>query len=206
MAMSNAQKAERAARAAQAPGASKLPTGKVETPAAKAERSGEKVTVACRVPNGLRLRLFRFEEASELVLGGGTRTYQRSIPITKGDKPLEVVVHGPSIPMGFAPSYLIVGGYALTPNIDKDFFEAWMEQNRNTDLVRNKMIFCQEHTQDAQAQAQEQKDVRSGMEPMDMSMTTRNGRQVVKDQRMPRPTSSALDPLRTIEDRPAGGA
>lgn len=197
-------KAERAAAAAKAAAAkaaeTTLPTGKVEAPDTKPGRAGAKITVCCNVPNGLRLRLFEFVDASEQVLGGGTRTYKIAQPIQRNDRSVEVLIKGPSVPHGVRPDYLIVGGYALTQNVDKDFFDEWMRQNKDTQLVKNRAIFANESPIEAEAQARDNRDAKSGLEPLDMSMVTgKDGKVRASDKRVPRPTSQALDPLRTIE-------
>lgn len=98
------------------------------------------VTVACKTPMGLILEL-------------------------KG-RP-QVTIKGFSIPYGTVPSYPLVGGYALTPNVDADFFEEWMKVNANLDLVRKHFIFAHAKSSDASAQAREMAAEKSGLEPID---------------------------------------
>ena len=78
----------------------------------------------------------------------------------------EVEIKGFSIPYGVSAQMSIVGGYALTPNVDADFFEEWMMVNENLDLVKNKLIFASAKASDATAQAREMSETKSGLEPI----------------------------------------
>jgi hypothetical protein len=119
------------------------------------------VTVACKMPNGLTLRLFAMEEHTEPVMGGGHRTFQKAV-----DVGARVVIAGTATPFGSAPKAEVVGGYALTRNVDADFFAKWMEQNKDSALVRNKLIFAHAKTDTARGAAAEMAETRSGLEPL----------------------------------------
>lgn len=97
------------------------------------------VSVACKLPMGLILEL-------------------------KG-KP-RVTIKGFSIPYGTAPQFPIVGGYALTPNVDADFFDEWMRVNAELDLVKKHFIFAHSKQSDASAQAKEMAEEKCGLEPI----------------------------------------
>lgn len=121
------------------------------------------VTVACKVSNGLLLRLFRMVEDVELVLGGGTRKVKRAEQV--GDV---VKIHGPGAALfGKNPSYSIVAGYALTPNVDAEFFAEWLKQNKDHDAVKANLIFAYDKPADVEACAKEHEAQRSGLEPID---------------------------------------
>jgi len=96
------------------------------------------VTVACKLPNGLFLEL----EGRE-----------------------RVVLKGTAVPHGFPP--VDVGGYALTPNVDADFFVEWMAEYKNYAPVREGLIYAYAKPQDATARAMEMRDLKSGLEPLD---------------------------------------
>jgi hypothetical protein len=129
-----------------------------------AKSSSNTVTVACKIPNGLILQLQRIEEFDIPVLGGGKSTEKRYIP--HGNR---VHINGPAKALfGVSDHRLRVsGGYALTHNVDKDFFDAWLEQNAELDLVRKKMIFCHEKADYADRKAEDQAEIKSGLEPID---------------------------------------
>lgn len=156
--------------------------------------AGAKITVACKVPNGLRLRLFKLQEANEQVLGGGSRSFKRAEQVGE-----EVVLYGPAFRFGQVPNFLIVGGYALTPNVDADFFREWLKQNPDLDAVKNHLVFAQKSESDARAEAKEKAPILSGLQPMDMRKVMRRGREVVADLRMPKPMSANVEPLETAD-------
>jgi len=124
-------------------------------------KAREVVTVGLKSPNGLLLRLFDQVDNPVPVLGGGTRMEKRAVQV--GDM---VRLHGAAVPVGVAPVALIVGGYALTPNVDKAFIERWLEQNKDHDVVRNNLIFVSKSRDSAMDQAKEQAGVRSGLEAL----------------------------------------
>src|SRR5580765_5333748 len=96
------------------------------------------VTVACKLPNGLQLEL--------------------------EGKP-RVIIKGTSVPYG-APTH-DVGGYALTPNVDADFFNEWQAKYKDYVPVKRGLIFAYTKPQDATARAMEMRDEKSGLEPID---------------------------------------
>lgn len=120
-----------------------------------------KVVVACKMPNGLVLRLFRMIPHSEPVMGGGTREVMVAEQFGES-----VTVKGNAFHTGVPPPMAIVGGYALTPGVDEEFFTQWIEQNKSLDLVKNNLIFAYSKTADTEARAREHKTQRSGLEPV----------------------------------------
>lgn len=142
--------------------------GPVVQPTAPA-RSGATVTVACKHPGGLILRVFKMEDFNEPVMGGGFRTSQKAIQMEQ-----QVVIRGPAVPFGVVPDFRIVGGYALTEGVPADFWELWLQQNATSDIVKNRMIHAHESTPYMVDQAKEQKDLRSGMEPINPAKDPRN--------------------------------
>lgn len=57
----------------------------------------------------------------------------------------------------------VVGGHGLT-EIDKDFWEAWFQANKDTKLVKGGFIFAQETNEKAKAEAKEKRANKSGTE------------------------------------------
>jgi hypothetical protein len=124
-------------------------------------KSGDKVTVACKLPHGLILRLFDMVPIEEQTQGG-TRS-------TKRAQPLDEVVH--------IKGYLtdqkgktfqhpaMRPEFVTTPNVDKEFFDRWMRENKDSDVVKNKLIFA--HATDAAGEAREHKHSKNGFEPID---------------------------------------
>lgn len=152
--------------------------------AAKPQRSGETVTVACKLPNGLMLQHWRMDTFHDPVLGGGYRKVERAVE----DGP-PVRVNGPAVPFGVTPRFLIVGGYALTTGISKDFWDKWLSQNRNHDSVIGKCIFAMPTMDAAQGQADDLAEVTSGLQPIVPD----------KDKRVPRTSNPALTTIATAD-------
>lgn len=121
------------------------------------------VTVGCKLPHGLELRLFRMEKVQHPVMGGGFREVEEAREI--GGK--RVVINGWSHPQNAAPRAQMAHGTALTMGVDKEFFDKWMEQNREHAAVKNGLIFCAEKDGNVFAEAKAKEKVRSGLERLD---------------------------------------
>ena len=87
----------------------------------------------------------------------------------------------------------MVGGAALNPGVDKDFWDAWVEQNRLNPLVINGMIFAHEIEDRVVGQAKEVAQITSGLEPIDPKNT--------KDNRVPRSTRGDIANIETEDSR-----
>jgi hypothetical protein len=160
------------------------PDTKPQVSTTKAGRAGQKVTVACKMPNGIILRGFDWNTEDVPVFGGGVK--QQKVARPNGTQAL---INGARFPFGEAPAYAIVGGYALTPNVDAELWDLWFEQNKNSDLVKNKQIFAYEKPEMATDAAKEHKAVRSGLEPINPGVTKdAKGKERPADSRMPRGT------------------
>lgn len=120
------------------------------------------VTVACKLPNGLLLRVFQKVQDTELVMGGGARTIERYEQV--GDT---VKINGVAVAFGKMPTCEMAGGYALTHGVDTEFWSVWFEQNKSSMLVKNKIIFGFESPERAKRHAEANLKVKSGLEPLD---------------------------------------
>lgn len=127
----------------------------------KRQADGGKITVGCKLPNGLILRLFQMTERVENVAGGGTRSFKIAEQVGE-----HVVIKGNKLPFGEAPEYQIIGSYALTQGIDAEFFAAWMKQNADHEAVKNGLIFAATNQSDAIDIAKDNRDRKSGLEPI----------------------------------------
>jgi hypothetical protein len=147
------------------------PATKVSSPAT----SGPTVTVACKVPMGLILRLFEWVDDTEPLFGGGHKSIKRAEPL--GDT---VVLRGPGhiwrTPnlQGEELEALQPAGYALTHGISKDFWDRWYEQNQKSSLVQNGLIFAAHDERDARAQSKDGRSYVSGLEPLDPANPSRS--------------------------------
>lgn len=127
--------------------------------------AGETVTVACKLPNGIKLRIFDMVKKDMPVMGGGMREVPEAVEV-QGQS---FIINGNTHPQNAAPRCLIVGGFALTSNVPKELWDRWLEQNKESDIVRNGLIFAHAKDQDAsaRAQAKERAALRSGLERLD---------------------------------------
>jgi hypothetical protein len=131
------------------------------------------LTVASKYPGPLLLRIFREVDAVEPTMTGVPREYKRWVPITgPDDKTLTITINGCAYPQAMPPDdYHVIGGrltgYALTHNVPAEFFNTWFEQNRDSDLVRNKIIFAHPTEASARAQVKECMEIKSGLEAID---------------------------------------
>jgi hypothetical protein len=128
----------------------------------KGRTAGDKVIVACKMPHGLILRVFRMEKTYEPVMGGGTR--EVDIARVYGTA---VRIRGNTFPYGTVPNWQIVGGFAITPNVDKNFWDEWLEQNRELLAVKNRLIFAMPQLDSVVDEAKQMASLKSGLEPLD---------------------------------------
>lgn len=147
------------------------------------------VTVACKLPHGLVLRLYDMEDNDEPIMGGGFKTVKRAVQ--RGDE--QVVLNGYLVPDSADEDAREgrerVGGrlgYALTHGVDREFFEEWMKQNASIPAVKNHLIFAAARAADAKDAAKEKRGLRNGFEPIDPDKPPQVSR-TLKVQRSKRP-------------------
>jgi hypothetical protein len=143
--------------------ASSLVKRSATTPAAKPVSGTDTVTIACKLPAGVVLRLFQWIEGTEPVQGGGTR------PVKIADEIDRFVLKGCAVQN---PNFMPTpgaGGYALTHGCQRAFWDAWVAANGDSPLLRNNLVFAASSDARATDQAKEQREVKSGLEPIDVS-------------------------------------
>lgn len=151
--------------------------------------AGAKVTVACKIGVGwFQLQLCRKEIVDEQTQTGVRQVtrYTRTGSIVR--------VRGTAYPRGTPPEGFperpqIIHGAALTPGIDKDFWDEWLDQNRLNPVVVNGLIFAHEASDSLAAMAAEHKDVTSGLDPINPK----------GDSRMPKSSRSDVSNVATEE-------
>jgi hypothetical protein len=139
------------------------------------------VTVACKLPHGVVIRDFVKTVAHENVMGGGSRKIDVFRPVGK-----RIRIKGPQVPTPFLRLVEVVGGYAITDGIDAEVFSRWMNWNRDSQAVQSELIFGFEDRDKVIGMARERAAVKSGVEPLDVTMIHQNGRMVFKDERIAR--------------------
>ena len=152
-----------------------------ETSKIQAPTASKTVTVGCKLPHGLLLRLFEMAEKTVDVIGGGQRVVKEAINAHAVDK--VVKINGYAVPHGMRSDVAVVGGdtgFALTLGVDREFFEHWLDQNKDTDMVRKGFIFAAGGEQSARDSAKEKKALKNGMEPLDPNNLPRVGKMKIK--------------------------
>jgi hypothetical protein len=152
-----------------------LPPAPAPRPAVRFTRgvnSTDTVTVACKLPHGLILRVFETETYEEPQRDGGTKTVKRSIERNPENRFVVKGVWVASAGQAFnqnngAVADLLPGGFALTDGCPKDLWDLWLEQNKHSALVKNGIIFASPNRSRASDATKERRDVKSGMEPID---------------------------------------
>jgi hypothetical protein len=103
-------------------------------------------------------------ETLEPVMGGGLRTVMVARP-HPDDR--QYVLNGNRVPYGAHPNHEIAGGCGLTHNVDKQFFDEWLHQNRESMVVKHKLIFAAEQPDRVRDQAKEMAAEKTNFEPLD---------------------------------------
>jgi hypothetical protein len=133
-----------------------------------------KVTVACKHPAGLVLKVYKKFEDQEVVIGGGSRAVVRHEAMgeavhLKGYYPPQ---DGKKLPLAATS-----GEYALTYDVDEDFMLLWLEQNADNPLVKNRIVLVNSNTNSVKAAVRENDATKSGFEPLnpdDLPKTARS--------------------------------
>jgi hypothetical protein len=131
----------------------------------KVHNTGDTVIVGLKSPNGIILQLQKKELVRYPKRDGSMAEIEEWHP--DYEKPT-YTLNGNRVPFGQEPKCLIVGGFAMTSGIPKDFWDEWRKQNANLDLVKNGMIFAHGTEDGARSQGTERRELRSGQEPLRM--------------------------------------
>ena len=127
--------------------------------------SSATLTVACKLPHGLQMRVFKMIPHTEPVNGGGVR--ESKIAEQEGDV---VLVKGYAAPTNMRPTVPVIGsdtGFALTHGISRKFFERWLDENKDHPAVVNGLIFAADGDRNVAAKAREGEKLKNGLEPLD---------------------------------------
>jgi hypothetical protein len=130
--------------------------------ASKPSTTGPTLTVACKHPLGFQLRLYKFITVVQPTPAGGY--LDERIAQLFGEP---VFINGPGREVGTDPKSPIAGGAALTFGVSKDFWDAWMEQNKTHPAVVNGILFA--HKSDTRGMAKEREGLKTGLEPLEQN-------------------------------------
>lgn len=150
-----------------------LPPPPIPRPAIRHSRpttTGETVTVACKLPSGLILRMFeeyQYQEPSQT----GMRDVRAFRPLPNKTWTIRgtyVASAGQAyMPGNSAVAELLPGGYALTYGVPKEIWDNWLHYNRDTAMVQRKVIWAMPSMHSATEEAKTLRQVKSGLEPVD---------------------------------------
>ena len=178
----------------------------VEAPAIGGQKKGGRtVCVACKIPTGLRLQL-QHPMKRRMPTGRGSDSDYEEVLFNVFGGP-SYNVFGPAIPaMGGIPDGYVMppdirGGYAFTSGIPADFWETWLKQNEQADYVVNGMIFAMPEVSEAKERAEEQNEIKSGLEPMGREVDEKTG--MLKDRRIPKPLNASISRIAFDAERSA---
>ena len=124
-------------------------------------RTGDTVTVGCKLPLGFIMQSYELEPAEEVV-AGAIRKFMRAKPV------------GPAIKLNGAAKYRgsdhetlhdVKYGAGLTYGVPRDSWELWSENNKENPFIKNGLVFA--HGTDVNAVAIERAAIKTGLEPVD---------------------------------------
>lgn len=152
---------------------------------ANPESSGAKITIACKIGIAyLDLQVFRQVSKMQDTQTGAreVREYVREPEIVR--------VRGTAYPRGTVPASYperpeMWNGYAITRGIDKEFWDLYAEQNRNSPFIKNGLLMADENENRLRGRTLERRDTRSSIDPVTGE----------SDGRMPKPNNPAISEL-----------
>lgn len=168
----------------------------LQRPEAPGQRSGQPgndggtVTVACKLPHGLQLQLQTKTNVKIVTRDGGQ---QDAVQWAKDG--VTYTVHGTAIAKGEIPRYKMVAGYALTPGIPKNFWDAWWDQNQSAPYCKQNLIFAYESLDRVRGTAKDNREVRTGQEPLNSDIKADPRQALLKSNRkgVGSPTQASRD-------------
>jgi hypothetical protein len=147
--------------------AQRKPTARKSTlkPIAPNAVASDTVTVACKLPHGVVLRLFDVVPRQE-TRNDGTTT-MTTVAVEREET--RVVIKGTMSLLGKEPRMPTVFDFAITPGVPRRIWEEWLSQMAGSDMVKNRLIFASETSARASDEAKEYVTHRTGLEPVDQA-------------------------------------
>lgn len=122
----------------------KIVNPRIQTHITAPPSSRNVITVGCKLPHGIHLDIRTAGEAVQRVTLKGTNS------LTAG------AIIRPSM----------IGGYAITENVPKEFFEHWMEKHKEHPAVKNNLIFAHIQVASVKDMAEERNEISNGLDPI----------------------------------------
>jgi hypothetical protein len=127
--------------------------------------AGAKVTVASKLPFKLEMQCCSKRVVQQKHQGQAWReeVFFKSGPshITNG-----IAYPSGTVPEGMPPPPQLATGFALTHDVDKDLFDAWMEENKDSAMVKNRLVFAFEKIDSVKDKAKNYRSLDSGLGPL----------------------------------------
>ena len=152
------------------------------------------VTVASKIPQSIEVQLCAPKTAR---VTGQFGSVEETVHVKHGQT---YIIRGTSYPSGQAPkgfprrAEMIEdqgGGYALTHKIPADFWDEWLRQNADTEMVKNHLLIAHADVDDLASDAADFAKVDSGLGPLNPD----------GDRRNPKPANSGVAPLQPDDRR-----
>ena len=156
-----------------------MPKGRGPVKAAAA-KPATTVIVCSKLPHDLELQITEFKEV-RLAGRHGEVTERQGFKTGKCYYIRGTAYPAGHIPKGYPKRPDDAGGYAFTYNIPAEFWNNWEEQHRETDMIRNRIVFAMPDADAACAVAEENAGILSGLDPL-----------VDGDPRNPKPINGAV--------------
>lgn len=129
------------------------------------------VTVLCRLPHGIKLQLAPAGDAERRAKLSADGTPDRS-PVAYVKS---VTIAGANRAPDYHPKDNVLLGRVGRTSVDKAFWDAWLAQHKDSDLVKNHCVFAEVTERNAEAKAREFATVKTGFEPVEPEELKRKG-------------------------------
>lgn len=116
----------------------------------------ETVTVACRLPHGMHLDVYRDRDAAKTMRSAGQNPLHLRSRVT----------------LAGANKSTLIGGCGIT-EVPKDHWDAWLAAHKDEPYIRNGFIWATKSQMDAAQEAKSREKDKTGFEGADVSEVDR---------------------------------
>lgn len=140
--------------------------------------SNETVTVCSKLPMQYILQLHDPVERTIQAHGGTMRETIHLPRRSTKEKPTRFTIEGCSFAQNKGAHQQISGGFAITHGIPKDFWEEWLSQYKDMELVQEGFIFAHKETSSVTQHTKDMSEKPSGFERIDPAKTYNTGSKI----------------------------
>jgi hypothetical protein len=145
--------------------------------------SNETVTICSKLPMQYILQLHAPVERVIQAHGGTVRETIHLPRNSTPSKPTRFIIEGCSFAQNKGPHQQIQNGYAITHGIPKDFWDEWLSQYKEMDIVKNGFIFAHKESNSVTQHTKDMANEASGFERIDSSKKYNSGSKVMVNER-----------------------